>query len=90
MNIEESEYVEMVQRLYSIPFVFDLFGNVKRSDFVFLDTRTGAPLLYLWKEGETTLLTPDSEPITGSAALHDEKPWVAYTKDESGKEDYAV
>jgi len=89
-SAEESEYFEIVTSLYGMPLVIAVFGNVNRSDFLYIDTRTGVPALYLWDNGETQLLTPGDEPITGFAALHDSKPWVVYAKDESGTEDFAL
>lgn len=89
-SVEESEYFELVRSLYGMPLVLYVSGNKNRSEFLYIDTRTGVPSLYLWDKGEQQLLTPDDEPVTGFAALHDTKPWVVYAKDESGNEDYAL
>jgi pimeloyl-ACP methyl ester carboxylesterase len=90
MSTIKSEYVEMVKSLFSIPFIEDVKGNVHRPEFLYFDTRTGVPLLYLWDKGESKVLTPGVEPVMGEIALHDEKPWVAFAKDVGGTEDFAV
>ncbi len=87
MNPEESEYYRTVASLFSVPLIGQVSGNRLRSDFVYLDTRTGAPMLYHW-DGESRVLTP--EPVTGSAVLHPSYPWVAFAKDEKGTENYAL
>ena len=90
MSIEESQYFEMITSMYSIPLTIDVKGNIHRSDFVYLDIRTGVPLWYLWDSGKSECITPGNEPIKGLIALHDENPWVVFTKDVGGTEDYAV
>lgn len=90
MSVKENEYFEMVKSLFSVPFIEDVTGNVHRPEFLYFDTRTGVPLLYLWDKGESRVLTPGVEPVVGERALHDEKPWVAFAKDVGGTEDYAV
>ena len=90
MSVEESEYLEMVTSLYSIPFTIAISGNVHRPDFLYTDTRTGVPLLYRWDKGESQCITPGNEPVMGRAALHNAKPWIVFAKDVGGTEDYAI
>lgn len=90
MSVKESEYFEMVKSLFSIPFIEGVKGNVHRPEFLYFDTRTGVPLLYMWDKEETRVLTPGVEPVAGESALHDEKTWVAFAKDVGGSEDFAV
>jgi pimeloyl-ACP methyl ester carboxylesterase len=90
MSIEESQYFEMVTSMYSMPLTVDVKGNIHRSDFVYIDIRTGIPLWYLWDSGKSECITPGNEPIKGLIALHDEKHWVVFTKDVGGTENYAV
>lgn len=86
---KERKYPEIIQSLYSIPFIGGVSGNAHRSDFLYLDTRTGVPLLYRW-DGNPHVLTPSDEPVMGLAALHDTKPWVVFSKDVGGNEDYTL
>lgn len=89
MNIEESRYYEMVTSIYSVPLILDVSGTVHRSEFLYTDTKTGIPLLYLW-DGESRLLTPGNEPVFGAACLHHTKPWVVFAKDNKGDENFAL
>jgi pimeloyl-ACP methyl ester carboxylesterase len=90
MSIEESEYLGIVQAIYAMPLIIDVSGRRTRSDFLYIDTKTGIPSLYLYDNGESTMISPGDQPITGSIALHNTNPWVAYAKDVGGAEDFAV
>lgn len=70
-------------------------GNRQRSDFLYVSTETGLPLLYRWdtdlEEGQ--LLTPGDEPVFpyyGAAALHQSKPLVIFPKDKGGDVNYEL
>ncbi len=90
MSIEESKYYSMVTSLYSLPYVVKVFGNENRSDFLYIDTSAGVPLLYHWDQGKNQCITPGTEPVMGLAALHSANPWVIFAKDVGGAEDYAL
>ncbi|MBU7022720.1 MAG: S9 family peptidase [Theionarchaea archaeon] len=89
-SMEESEYFGMVQSLWSVPYILDITGTRTRSEFLYADMRTGAPLLYVWDKGECLTVAPDNNPITGLSALHSTEPLVAFARDEKGNEDFAV
>lgn len=85
----------MVSRLHSYPLFYFLGGNRHRSDFLYVSTESGLPLLYLWQRelGKGKLLTPGDEPvlpILGAAALHPSKPLVVFPKDKNGNSDYEI
>jgi hypothetical protein len=85
----------MVSSLHSHPLYYFLGGNRQRSDFLFVSTETGLPLLYRWdhKLEKGQLLTPGDEPIfpyAGAAAIHPSKPLVIYPKDKGGNVDYEL
>lgn len=85
----------MVSGLYSYPLYYFLRGNRQRSEFLYVSTETGLPLLYLWEasKGIGKLLTPGAEPILppfGSAALHRSNPLVVYPKDKGGNSNYEL
>jgi dipeptidyl aminopeptidase/acylaminoacyl peptidase len=87
--MSKEKYANLIQSLYSIPFIGGICGNAHRSEFLYLDTRTGVPLLYLW-DGNSHVLTPGDEPVAGPAALHNTNPWVVFSKDVGGSEDYTL
>src|SRR5438552_13620380 len=79
----------MVSSLHSHPLFYFLGGNRQRSDFLYVSTKTGLPLLYRWDNNleKGQLLTPGDEPIfpyAGAAAIHPSKPLVIFTKGKRG------
>lgn len=85
----------MVSALHSYPLFYFLGGNRHRSDFLYVSTESGLPLLYLWQEDlkKGKLLTPGDEPVAfffGAAALHASRPRVLFPKDRHGNSDYDV
>ena len=85
----------MVSSLHSHPLFYFLGGNRQRSDFLYVSTKTGLPLLYRWdnhlEDGQ--LLTPGDEPIfpyAGAAAIHPSKPLVIFPKDKGGDVNYEL
>ncbi len=79
--IKESEYFSMVESLYKMS-VLRIADNGTQSKILYISTKTGIPLLYLWNNGKSQLLTPEDEPVTGLAVLHNTNPWVAFSKNE--------
>ena len=70
-------------------------GNRQRSDFLYVSTETGLPLLYRWDSDleRGQLLTPGDDPIFpyyGAAALHPSKPLVIFPKDKGGDVNYEL
>src|SRR5439155_31086 len=62
----------MVSSLYSRPLFYFLGGNRQRSDFLYVSTRTGLPLLHRWaknllREGTMKDLYTTNEQILGAA-----------------------
>jgi dipeptidyl aminopeptidase/acylaminoacyl peptidase len=86
----KSEYYQMVNALQRVPIIRYVVGNVYRSDFLFVDDRTGVPLLYRWDAGQIQVITPGDEPVTGFAALHKEKPYIVFTNDVGGAGNFTV
>jgi len=85
----------MVSSLHSHPLYYFVGGNRQRSDFLYVSTETGLPLLYRWddKLEKGQLLTPGDEPIfpyAGAAAIHPSKPLVIFPKDKGGNVDYEL
>ncbi len=85
----------MVSSLHSHPLFYFLGGNRQRSDFLYVSTETGLPLLYRWDTNleEGQLLTPGVEPVFpyyGAAALHPSKPLVIFPKDKQGDVNYEL
>ncbi len=85
----------MVSSLHSHPLYYFVGGNRQRSDFLYVSTETGLPLLYRWdnKLEKSQLLTPGDEPIfpyAGAAAIHPSKPLVIFPKDKGGNVDYEL
>ncbi len=85
----------MVSSLHSHPLFYFLGGNRQRSDFLYVSTRTGLPLLYLWDNNldESQPLTPGDDPIfpyAGAAAIHPSKPLVIFPKDKGGNVNYEL
>ena len=85
----------MVSSLHSHPLFYFLGGNRQRSDFLYVSTQTGLPLLYRWDvelEGGQ-LLTPGDKPVlpyAGAAALHPSKPLVIFPRDTGGDVNYEM
>jgi dipeptidyl aminopeptidase/acylaminoacyl peptidase len=90
MNPKESEYSKIVQTLYNIPLITGIAGSVTQSDFVYISTETGIPLLYCWHNGKKEVISPPDEPIMGCTKLHSTSPRAIYAKDTSGNENYAL
>src|SRR3989475_7056258 len=85
----------MVSSLHSHPLFYFLGGNRQRSDFLYVSTKTGLPLLYRWDNSleEGQLLTLGDEPVfpyAGAAALHPSKPLVIFPKDKGGDINYEL
>ena len=85
----------MVSSLYSRPLFYFLGGNRQRSDFLYVSTRSGLPLLYRWDKNleEGQLPTPGDEPVfpyAGAAALHPSKTLVIFPKDKGGDVNYEL
>src|SRR5438034_11786435 len=85
----------MVSSLHSHPLFYFLGGNRQRSDFLYVSTRTGLPLLYLWDNNldESQPLTPGDDPIfpyAGAAAIHPSNPLVIFPKDKGGNVNYEL
>lgn len=85
----------MVRSLHSYPLYYFLGGNRQRSDFLFVSTETGLPLLYRWDNDleKGRLLTPGEEPVfpyAGAAALHPSGPLVIFPRDRGGDVNYAL
>src|SRR2546428_8987444 len=85
----------MVSSLHSHPLFYFLGGNRQRSDFLYVSTKTGLPLLYRWDDSLDggQLLTPGDEPIfpyAGAAAIHPSKPLVIFPKDKAGNVNYEL
>ncbi len=85
----------MVSSLHSHPLFYFIGGNRQRSDFLYVSTETGLPLLYRWEDKleKGQLLTPGDEPIfpyAGAAAIHPSKPLVIFPKDKGGNVDYEL
>ncbi len=85
----------MVSSLHSHPLFYFLGGNRQRSDFLYVSTKTGLPLLYRWDNNleKGQLLTPGDEPIfpyAGAAAIHPSKPLVIFPKDKGGDVNYEL
>ena len=85
----------MVSSLHSYPLYYFVGGNRNRSDFLYVSTETGLPLLYRWddKLEKGRLLTPGDEsiyPYAGAAAIHPSKPLVIFPKDKGGNADYEL
>jgi len=85
----------MVSSLHSHPLYYFVGGNRQRSDFLYVSTETGLPLLYRWddKLEAGQLLTPGDEPIfpyAGAASIHPSKPLVIFPKDKGGNVDYEL
>jgi acetyl esterase/lipase len=85
----------MVSSLHSYPLFYFLGGNRHRSDFLYVSTEMGLPLLYRWddKLEKGQLLTPGDEsvfPYASAAAIHPSKPHVIYPKDKGGNVDYEL
>src|SRR5437773_12169076 len=85
----------MVSSLHSRPLFYFLGGNRQRSDFLYVSTRSGLPLLYRWYKNleEGQLLTPGDEPVfqyAGAAALHPSKTLVIFPNDKGGDVNYEL
>src|SRR5690242_11381903 len=85
----------MVSSLHSYPLYYFLGGNRQRSDFLYVSTETGLPLLYRWdsNQQQRQLLTPGGEPVlpyAGAAALQPSKPLVILPVDKGGDVNYAL
>src|SRR3989442_13191094 len=85
----------MVSSLHSHPLFYFLGGNRQRSDFLYVSTKTGLPLLYRWDNSleEGQLLTLGDEPVfpyAGAAALHPSQPPVMFPKDKGGVVKYEL
>ncbi|MBU7038367.1 MAG: S9 family peptidase [Theionarchaea archaeon] len=89
-SVEESEYFDMVKSLWSVPRVSNVVGARTRTEFLYTDTRSGVPSLYVWNSGECVAVSRDSNPVTGLYALHNVKPWVVFARDEKGNENFSV
>ncbi|MBU6999559.1 MAG: S9 family peptidase [Theionarchaea archaeon] len=89
-SVEDSEYYNMVESLWSVPRISNVAGTRTRTEFLFTDTRSGVPMLYLWDKGECLPVLPDNNPVTGLCALHHVNPWVVFGRDEKGNEDFTV
>lgn len=86
MNVTKSKYYKIVHSLRSIPLILYVWGNLYRSDFLYLDTKTGCALLYLWDDTrkESRLLTPGDEPVGPVADLHPYESRVVYSRQKNG------
>src|SRR5713226_8652346 len=85
----------MVSSLHSHALFYFMGGNRQRSDFRYVSTETGLPLLYRWDNSleKRQLLTPGDEPVfpyAGAAAIHASKPLVIFTKDKAGDVNYEL
>jgi len=85
----------MVSALHSHPLFYFLGGNRQRSDFLYVSTETGIPLLYRWDNNleQGQLLTPGDEPVlpyAGAAAIHPSKSLVVFPKDNGGDINYEL
>lgn len=85
-------YDPMIRKLYETPFYGVASGQASRGDFAYWSTESGMPLLYIWdpREEQGHLVTPGDRPVVGAAAIHPRKPWLAYTYDSDGDENYVV
>jgi acetyl esterase/lipase len=81
--MEKSRYYEMIKALHTIPSILYVIGNRHRSDFLFVDDTTGAPVLYRWDpdSGRKQVLTPLDKPFPGYVALHNQHPWIAFCRE---------
>jgi alpha/beta superfamily hydrolase len=80
----------MVESLYKTPSFLRIASNGAQSTIVYISTKTGTPLLYLWNNGKSQLLTPEDESVTGLAALHDTQPWVVFGKNDNGPQQFSL
>ncbi len=96
-DFRDSQYYDMVSKLYSHPLYLGLASNRYRSDFIYLSNQTGVPLLYRWDPitKRSHVLTPGEEtvlPIFGGMALpyDPSSAKVVFAKDKAGDLNYSI